>query len=688
MKTDQSTANGSSVTLGSWGGIVLASVCITAALLLVPGDTEHLERVIADGRIDRLREIAAEEIGYQPDDRQLLEFALSDLGKDGWDERGISAAQQLVAQIEDTPSAYLGVQKFGDELPDRGIAKIYSSLARRSLADGNPALAAEIYKVHAIRTGMSEELTAKLVESLRFSEKPREAYEALAQFKLENAGQMPAALIELHDALALEAGDVETAFDSMRERFDKVKARSRGELRERIDKLIAAGSQAGRSDELITLCDEFLATTEADALTWEDIFERRRLEPEFDDGAYREIAGEAAKFCRWNDQPDKAFDYLRKIAALGNSSALDACVALHKPLLREHEMADLLHRFVPLDTCSDYTLLAAQLHAKRTKYELADAYYQQHLHDHPGDAKIWAERAGMWDAAGQFEKALDAFRESARADPDDTASQLRIARLLVTLGQYDDALEHYSQLDELDPKAVSQYYTLATNLGSATAANDAMVKWFRLPGERRPIDHSRLARSYSAMGKHDKMIQTYRAAIKRNPRDRGLPLDLASELGTLRRHAEVMAVLGDSGLRNDPEAVSLYLQAALARKQYAAGLSYCGSGAEIRHQLPISAKLPLAEIYYQTGAVEESNRLYNSIPASEIPLPTRAALAFRKRDYATAEQLQKRHLNANPNDHSGWSFLGSVYQAQLKKREAREAYQRGLSLLKKRMSRR
>ena len=148
-----------------------------------------------------------------------------------------------------------------------------------------------------------------------------------------------------------------------------------------------------------------------------------------------------------------------------------------------------------------------------------------------------------------------------------------------------------------------------------------------------------------------------------------------------------MTFLAGSGLRNDPEAISLHLASSLALKNYSRGLAFAGSNADTRVELPISAKLPLAEIYYQTGAVSKSNRLYNSIPKSELPALTQATIAFRKGQHAEAERLLRRHLAIAKGDSKVWSFLASVYQAQRKKTEAQHAYQRALELLRAEMRR-
>ncbi|MGI9242552.1 MAG: tetratricopeptide repeat protein, partial [Verrucomicrobiales bacterium] len=368
--------------------------------------------------------------------------------------------------------------------------------------------------------------------------------------------------------------------------------------------------------------------------------------------------------------------------------AIDDCVDLHLPLLRESEMATMLDAFIPVDGRPEYTLLAAKIHAKRTDYEIADGLYRQHLSSHPDDAASWAELGGMWDACSDLEQALEAYRKGSAANPDDDSLHKRIARTLVSLGRFEEALDYYGEMVRYDRKDLTQYLTLATNLGDSVSTNDALRKWFTLPGDRRSIDYLRLARSYGALGQYDQMVTVYERAIDAFPNERGIRIELAGELSRMRRHSDVMRVLASPELREDPEAVSLHLSAAVASKQFKSGLAFSGNNAENRMALPISAKLPLAEIYYQTGSVSKSTRLYSSIPKSELPTLTRATLAFRGGRLAESESLLRRHLASNSKDHRSWSFLASVYQAQRKKPEARDAYQRALDLLKLDMKRR
>ena len=691
MKTDQSDKPAqrkkNSVPIAFWAVALLVILCVSAAMFLVPSDTAVMKRLTTDGKIERLREIVSEKIGREPTDSDLLEHAVSELGKDGWDEAGIETVEQLATNIEEVEEGYKVITKIEKDIPAGPAAAIYSRLAHRALAEENPKLAAQVFQSLGNLSGMSEERTSEIVSSLRAASAPGEALDVLIKFKEDNGGELPDSFSELYDTLALESENVGLAFDSALERFDKNK-KNPEMMRKAIDKLITAGSHAGKTDKLIPLCDEYLATTKAGKMTWLEIVKARHEDPNFTDKEFAEVAREAAKFGRWNDMPDKSFDLFRKLAALGDKTALQECIDLHKPLLRESEMATVLDAFVPVEGKPEYTLLAAQIHAKRTDYAAADELYHQHLEANPKDAKVWAELGGMWDATSEFSQALDAYRKGAKANPEDEQLKKRIARTLVTMGDFEGALDSYARMKKYDRKILTSYLTLASNLGHAGAANDALRKWFTLPGERRKIDYIRLARSYAALGQNDSMIKVYERGMKVFPKDREIVIELARELSMLRRHSEVMSLISRKGLRNDAEAMSLHLSSALASKNYRTGLAFSGTNAESRLTLPISAKLPLAEIYYQTGNVSKSNKLYNSIPKSEMPALTQATIAFRRGQFGSAESLLRKHLASNKKDHKSWSFLASIYQAQRKKPQAQDAYQRALDLLKADMKRR
>ena len=687
MKTDK-TGKSKSRPVAFWAVAALVLACVGGAVFLIPSDSQVMKRLTADGKIQRLREIVSEKTGSEPTDAELLEHAVGELGKGGWDETGTQAVEKLALGIEDTRESFDTITRLEGELPPRPTAAIYSRMAKRALANNQPKLASDIFQKLGDLSGMSEDRITEVVSALRASEAPAEALDALGKFKDDNGGELPVALEELYSTLALESGKVDVAFDAAREGFEKRKQRSPEEMRKAINKLMVTGAHAGRTEELIPLCEEYLATTEAGKLDWHGILKRRKENPSFSDPEFEQVALEAAKFSRWNNQPDKSFDLFRKLAALGSPGALEECVSLHKPLLREAEMADILDAFVPVEGKPEYTLLAAEIHAKRTDYEQADGLYRKHLAAYPEDTEIWDHLAGMWDSAGKLGFALEAYKKGAAIDPSNTKIQKRITRTLVSLGDFKGALAHLGSQKKYDRKTLTQYMTLAESLDNPVAANDALRKWFTLPGQRRAIDYSRLGLSYGALGRNDDMIKVYRRGIQKFPKDRALKIELARELSQLRRHSEVMSSLAGSGLRNDPEAISLHLSSALAVKDFRRGLAFAGSNAENRLDLPVSAKIPLAEIYYQTGSVSKSNKLYNSISSSELPTITRATLAHRRGQYPEAERLLEGHLATNKKDHSGWSFLASVYQAQRKKPEAKRAYQRALELLKVDMRRR
>ena len=431
----------------------IVATCVGAAIFLIPSESEVMQRLTADGKIQRLREIVTKKTGREPSDSDLLEHAVSELGKDGWDEAGTEAIEQLAANFPGVEEGFEAVTQIEAEIPPEVASSVYGRMASRSLAEEKPELAADIYRRLGRLSGMDKELTAKIVSSLHATSRPAEALDVLIQFREENGGELPESFARLYETLALESGQAEIAFDSARASYDRDKGRTPEQMRAQIDRLIATGSQAGRTGELIPLCDEYLATTPAGKLDWVEIIAARARDPAFDDPEFRQVANEAAKFCRWNDMPDRAFDLFRKLAALGDMESLEQCVSLHKPLLRESEMVMLLDAFVPVDDKPEYMLLAAQLHAKRTEYEAADQRYRQHLASFPSDADTWLELGGMWDATANFESALDAYRRGASANPDDTTLAKRVARTLVSMADYEGALDFFRGMPKYDRKA-------------------------------------------------------------------------------------------------------------------------------------------------------------------------------------------------------------------------------------------
>lgn len=336
------------VPIAFWAVAALVIACVAAAMFLVPSESQVMKRLTADGKIQRLREIVAEKTGSEPSDGELLEHAVDELGKNGWDETGTQAVEQLASNIDDLDESFAAVARIETKIPPAPAASIYSKMATRALAENQPKLAADAFQRIATLSSLDTELTTSTVKAFRACSEPGEAIAVLDQFELQNGGELPESLRLLRETLDLEVGNVDAAFASAREGYEMDKQRSPEKMREAIDKLITTGAHAGRTGELIPLCDEYLATTEAGKLSWMQILERRSADPDFDDQKFREVAHEAAKFCRWNNQPDTAFDLFRKLAALGSRDALQMCVDLHKPLLRESEMATLLDAFSTL----------------------------------------------------------------------------------------------------------------------------------------------------------------------------------------------------------------------------------------------------------------------------------------------------------------------------------------------------
>ncbi|MGI9239701.1 MAG: hypothetical protein ACR2RV_02805, partial [Verrucomicrobiales bacterium] len=287
---------------------ILVVACVGSAVFLIPSEGDLFGRLTSDGKIERIREIVGQKIGHGPTSSELLRHGVEMLGEDGWDESDTQALEQLAEEIDDVGDGFATFGELADAIPTEAAGTVAHRLAERALGENRPELAAEILKDISERTGGSAELTSTIVHALRASSKPGEGLAVLAQFKEKNGGRLPDHLAELFDKLALESGDVDTLLAAALERFENCHAAPAGERRSALDQLIAAATSAGRSDEVIASCEEFLASTRAGGMTWLEIIDERDADPGFGDPDFEDVAAKIATFYRWNNQPDAAFD--------------------------------------------------------------------------------------------------------------------------------------------------------------------------------------------------------------------------------------------------------------------------------------------------------------------------------------------------------------------------------------------
>src|SRR5271165_4158772 len=94
--------------------------------------------------------------------------------------------------------------------------------------------------------------------------------------------------------------------------------------------------------------------------------------------------------------------------------------------------------------------------------------------------------------------------------------------------------------------------------------------------------------------------------------------------------------------------------------------------------LALAAALPCSA-YQQTGQTVRHVRVQEEADDSVAPEITQAETAMQKQDYATAEPLLKKVVEANPNDYRAWFDLGYLYKQMNHPTSAIYAYRKSVA---------
>ncbi len=112
---------------------------------------------------------------------------------------------------------------------------------------------------------------------------------------------------------------------------------------------------------------------------------------------------------------------------------------------------------------------------------------------------------------GNFEKALDLYRQALELNPNDPASHYEYGRLLMALGRNDEAILSAKKAMDLDPDN-KWYKVLYANLSKATGNYDEYVRIYEELTTRYPNDLNflnELAFAYYFVGQYQKAVEIY-----------------------------------------------------------------------------------------------------------------------------------------------------------------------------------
>ena len=140
------------------------------------------------------------------------------------------------------------------------------------------------------------------------------------------------------------------------------------------------------------------------------------------------------------------------------------------------------------------------------QYDSAAVALQNALQNDSGHTHAHYVLGLIYNVQGrEHEKALEAFQQVVRADPDDPLVHYYLGQVRARLGRGEEALAEFRHAIRLDPHHVSGYYAMANllrKMDRADAARDALLEFNRLTQS----GYEGISQSYQGQGKYAEVI--------------------------------------------------------------------------------------------------------------------------------------------------------------------------------------
>lgn len=157
---------------------------------------------------------------------------------------------------------------------------------------------------------------------------------------------------------------------------------------------------------------------------------------------------------------------------------------------------------------------------KRTElFNMALTYSSDAISLSPKTADVLNERAQIYTAMGDTEKAQDTYSQSLAVDNEYAKTYLAQGQLYTLLEEWDEAAEAYEKATELSPRSADAYSNLGyiySKSGNLDAARTAYLKAVELRPQNY-LDYQNLAVLYYQTGQTDEAILAAKRALEQAP---------------------------------------------------------------------------------------------------------------------------------------------------------------------------
>jgi tetratricopeptide (TPR) repeat protein len=672
--------------------LVVVVAAITLAFLLIPKETELVERLVEDGRHDRAQQLivtpgerteegteaGGTEIGKA---EELIEALLAG-NDDPIDAKGAQSITTLIKIADDPRAVHLLLEKDFARFAHEGLVACLDALAHRAIQADDSPFAVELYRQRWEIEAPDADHLVDVVAAHRYAGDPQGALDAISLFLHQNGqpfSRLPQELRMTTVALHREINQGSKAFDLLSKEYESsLDAETRQHL---IDLMTVTAAQSERIADCLPVVEAHVSSLQPAKQTWQQLLTTTATD---DRESFVKYGMILAQHREWSGDNQGAFDLYLKLAALGDIDALDRCVVIYPWIDAQDQATDLLTALAPVAERPHYTLLTARLEADRGHIARGIELIKPLVSRKP-DPILWNEYAQMLDADGQLEDAIDAYQRAAELDPANSTAQKLSARLLIARGDFDAALATLLELPSAahDKKSLEDFTMLASALGDEKAEERALLLRIDCNSDHPEAgDYEDLSDFYKNRNQLDTAINIARSGIEALPNDRNLVILLADRLTEAGRTTEAWQLLSRDETSEDPRFASRLLDLGSAIDP-SLSQSILARIAESSTQWPPSQRLELAALHELSGQIETALQLYRITPSGAGDVARiEAEIAFAAGDVGRAVELQRRYLEAAEPDYEGWMFLGDLHQAAGDAIEARFSYERALEILR------
>jgi tetratricopeptide (TPR) repeat protein len=274
---------------------------------------------------------------------------------------------------------------------------------------------------------------------------------------------------------------------------------------------------------------------------------------------------------------------VEQVAASGNVPLVDFPGILREAYLAEYDHAIFGKEYFPDHVHTNmegYRLLGLALLDELVKQGIAthdDSWNEARIEavrdemlallDPRAEGHTMMNLGKVFDWAGKFNEAYDAFRRSLEILGPNPYIYDRLARSAYGLGKYDKSAEHLNELLLIAPEFPKVHSRLAILYGGMGRTDEAIAHC-RAELELFPdnhVAHGGLAKMLEKKGDYESAIQHYNSALQINPDYQYAHVELAGLLVSLSRHGEAL-VHAEAALQLDPEVYRVHYVLGLVRK--------------------------------------------------------------------------------------------------------------------------